>query len=213
MTASTPLVIWGASGHAAVVADVVRLQGQYEIVGFRGDPPQRHPALGAPVIGGSAMDDEPRGRGVAHVLIAVGDCSARLRLARRAVELGYQLAAAIHPRAVVASSASIGGGTVIMAGAVVNPGAIVGPNCIINTCASVDHDCTLAAGVHICPGAHLAGNVNVGEGTTIGVGSAVREGIRIGAGCVIGAGAAVVRDIPDHALAMGVPARVVRLLR
>jgi UDP-N-acetylbacillosamine N-acetyltransferase len=208
-----PLVIWGASGHAAVVADIVRLEGRYDIIGFRGDPGPGHPTLGAPVIGGRDMDGDPLSRGVRHLLIAVGDNAARLRLARRALELGYQLATAIHPRAVVASSATIGPGCVIMAGAVVNPGASIGDNCIINTCASVDHDCKLAPGVHICPGTHLAGNVTIGEATMVGVGSAVRDRVRIGAGCVIGAGAAVVCDIPDGALAVGVPARVMRSLK
>lgn len=207
-----PLVIWGASGHAAVVADVVRLEGRFEIVGFRGDPATRHATLQAPLIGGNDMDGDALSRGVRHVLIAVGDNAARLRLGRRAVELGYQLATAIHPRATLASSAMVGPGTVIMAGAVVNPGAIIGSSCIINTCASVDHDCRLADGVHICPGTHLAGNVTVGEGTMVGVGSAVRDRVRIGAGCIIGAGAAVVCDIPDGTIAVGVPAKVVRSL-
>ena len=31
------LVIWGASGHALVVADIVRLQDAYQIVGFLDD--------------------------------------------------------------------------------------------------------------------------------------------------------------------------------
>ncbi len=31
------VVVWGASGHALVVADIIRLRGQYELVGFLDD--------------------------------------------------------------------------------------------------------------------------------------------------------------------------------
>jgi acetyltransferase-like isoleucine patch superfamily enzyme len=44
----------------------------------------------------------------------------------------------------------------------------------------------------------------------LGLGVAVLEGVRIGRGAVIGAGAVVTRDIPAYAIAIGVPARVVR---
>lgn len=44
----------------------------------------------------------------------------------------------------------------------------------------------------------------------IGAGAIVTDGVHIGKGAVIGAGAVVTRDVPDHTLALGVPARVVR---
>lgn len=36
------LLFWGASGHALVVEDIIRLQGIYEIVGFLDDVNQEH---------------------------------------------------------------------------------------------------------------------------------------------------------------------------
>jgi acetyltransferase-like isoleucine patch superfamily enzyme len=36
--------------------------------------------------------------------------------------------------------------------------------------------------------------------------------VRIGRGAVIGANAVVLHDVPDHAVAVGAPARVVRLI-
>ncbi|MEQ2007683.1 MAG: acyltransferase [Limisphaerales bacterium] len=53
--------------------------------------------------------------------------------------------------------------------------------------------------------------VSVGDGADLGAGCIILPGVRIGAGAQIGAGAVVSCDIPDFAIAVGVPARVVRL--
>jgi len=207
---SETLVIWGASGHARVVADIVRLNGVYDIAGFIDDiNPERAGELfeGSPILGGRETLAKYRG---AHLIVAFGDNEGRLAAARIAVEHGLRLGTAIHPSAVVAASARIGAGTVVAANAVINPGAIIGENAIVNTAASVDHDCVLGDGVHVSPGARLAGGVVAGDCAWIGIGAVVADGRRIGRGVWIGAGAAVVSDIPDNVVAYGVPARVVR---
>lgn len=45
----------------------------------------------------------------------------------------------------------------------------------------------------------------------VGVGSFVKRGVRIGVGAVVGARSVVTRDIPAYAIAVGSPARVVRM--
>ena len=55
MTDEKKLVIWGASGHALVVADIIRLGSDYKIVGFLDDVnPSRHNTnfCGALILGG-----------------------------------------------------------------------------------------------------------------------------------------------------------------
>jgi acetyltransferase-like isoleucine patch superfamily enzyme len=53
--------------------------------------------------------------------------------------------------------------------------------------------------------------VVIGEDSDLGVGCVVLPGVTIGRGAVIGAGAVVAEDIPEYAIAAGVPARVLRL--
>jgi len=207
------LVIWGASGHARVVADIIRLEQSYEIVGFLDDHnPERARTefCGALVLGGKEQLDVLLKHEVNHLIVGVGDCHARLRLASLAQANGFRLATGKHPRATIAGDVQIGDGTVIMAGAVINPGASVGKNVIVNTSASIDHDCVVADGVHIGPGARLAGNVVVERAAWIGMGAMIINGVRIGADAVIGAGSVVLRDIPDSVAAYGVPAKIIK---
>ncbi|MGH3631018.1 MAG: acyltransferase, partial [Sciscionella sp.] len=52
--------------------------------------------------------------------------------------------------------------------------------------------------------------VRIGPGTWVGTKVSVLKGTRIGRGAVLGAHAVVRGEIPDYAIAVGIPARVVR---
>jgi acetyltransferase-like isoleucine patch superfamily enzyme len=55
--------------------------------------------------------------------------------------------------------------------------------------------------------------VEVGDGAWIGENVVVCPGVKIGRGAVVGANAVVTADVPEHSLAVGAPARVVRSFR
>jgi len=207
------VAIWGAGGHGAVVADIVQLEGRYEIAGFLDDGESGRVGgmyLGLPILGGRNQLSRLVTQGIGYILFAFGDNAARLHLSELVAEHGLRLAVAIHPRATVARSADVGPGTVIAAGAVVSAAAVIGASVIINTCASVDHHCVVEDGVHIAPGAHLASHVRIARGAWVGVGASVRERVRIGATSIIGVGSAVVSDIPAGVVAYGVPAAIMK---
>ena len=52
--------------------------------------------------------------------------------------------------------------------------------------------------------------VIIGDDADIGIGAIILPGVKIGKGVQIGAGAIVTRDIPDYAVAVGNPAKVIR---
>lgn len=206
------VAIWGASGHASVVADVVRLEGKYDVAGFIVDDREHMPTQPgcSPIVGGREHLDSLRAAGVSMLIIGVGDCATRMQLAELVRNMGFSLATAIHPGAIVARGVHVGEGTVIVAGAVVNPGTAIGENVILNTSASVDHDCVIEDGAHVGPGCHLGGRVRVGTQAWLGIGTVVGDRITIGPKTTVGAGAVVVADLPAGVIAYGVPAKVVR---
>jgi acetyltransferase EpsM len=207
------LVIWGAASQAKIVADIIRLRDEYEIVGFLDNinPERKGSAFcGASILGGEGALDDLLQRGVNHLICAFADNRGRLRLAAVARARGFLLASAIHPGTIVARGVPIGAGTVIHAGAVVNTEAKLGENVVVATSASVEHECTIKDGAWINCGVHLGGKVTVGQATTLEVGTLTAGGVRIGADSVVGAGSVVLHDIPDGVLAYGAPAKVIR---
>ena len=94
-------------------------------------------------------------------------------------------------------------GTVVMAGVSINADTRIGFHCIINTNASIDY-------VYISPNAALAGNVLVKEGAHIGIGASIIQGVKIGRWSTIGAGAVIIDDIPDFAVVVGNPGKVIK---
>ena len=55
------------------------------------------------------------------------------------------------------------------------------------------------------------GGIVIDDDALLSYGVIVLSGVRIGKGAVIGAGSVVTRDVPDGAIAAGVPARVIRM--
>ena len=92
---------------------------------------------------------------------------------------------------------------------VIGPGSNVQDGCVLHT--DPGFPLTLGAGVTVGHSAILHG-CTIGDGTLIGMGAVVLNGAKIGKGCLIGANALVTegREIPDHSLAVGQPARVIR---
>ena len=192
------MYLFGASGHAKVIMDILTASGQ-EIDALIDDNEKVNELNGYKVLHG-VTDASP-------VIVSIGVNAIRKKVVEK---LTGDFGIAIHPSAIVSPSAKIGEGTVVMAGAIINADAVIGKHCIINTGASVDHECVVGDYCHIAPHATLCGQVHVGEGTMMGVGSCAIPCVNIGSWCTIGAGAAVVKDIPDGVTAVGVPAKAIK---
>jgi sugar O-acyltransferase (sialic acid O-acetyltransferase NeuD family) len=203
---TTRLLIWGASGHGKVVAEVARRSG-FSILGFLDDDPTRWGGAwqGSIVVGGTAWIRSQTQ--VNAVVVAIGDNRGRARLQLEVEKLGVQLPFLCDPTAVISSTASVGPGTVVCPLAVINPDAEVGRGVIINSGAVIEHDCRVGDFAHVSPNATLGGGVHIGLRTHVGLGASVLPGIHIGDDAIVGAGAVVTRPVARGATVRGVPAR------
>ena len=83
----------------------------------------------------------------------------------------------------------------------------IAPNCAIY---SYDHSTAPHRPILEQP-LDTKGDIVIDDHAWLGVGVIVLSGVRIGKGAVIGAGSVVTKDIPDYAIAVGNPARVVKM--
>lgn len=209
-------VLWGSAGHAKVLADIIELTGGKVVALFDNKMESISCLPGVPLFHGAAGFQEwlegqicLDGIGAA---VAIGGARGKDRqeLAQQLRSSGLILPSIIHPTAAVSESAQLGQGCQILANAVVAPDVSMGSVCIINNSANVDHECKFGSGVHIAPGAVLCGCVIVADNAMIGAGAVVLPRLRIGSGALVGAGAVVTRNVPDGAVVLGNPARILR---
>src|ERR1700748_3064273 len=145
------IYLYGASGHAKVVIEILEQQ-QSIISGLVDANPDIKELLGYPVytsIEGVFNSNET------SIIISIGNNVTRKKIAET---LSVSFTKAIHRSANISSRCLIAEGSVIMAGVSINSNAIVGKHVIINTNSSIDHDCIIEDYVHLSPNVALAGN-------------------------------------------------------
>lgn len=211
MSANLPvakLVIIGAGGHAASVANVA-LSAGYQIECFIHDKKGGQQFLDYPVYASVGSLAEPQSF---HFAIGVGDNAIRetlhLNLTRQYADLHFPVL--IHSSAVVSSFCTLNEGCILMPGAVLGPNSIMERFSFINTSASVDHDCVLNPFSSVAPGSTLGGKVLLGDRAAVSIGAVVKDSIRIGRDAVLGANSYLNTNQPESTVAYGSPAKVVR---
>jgi acetyltransferase-like isoleucine patch superfamily enzyme len=88
----------------------------------------------------------------------------------------------------------------------IGEGVDIAPNCALY---AYDHGLKPNRKIREQP-LQTKGDIVIGANAWLGVGVTVLSGVRIGSGAVIGAGSVVNREVPDRAVAVGSPARVIK---
>lgn len=209
---SLPVIVIGAGGHGAVIADAALAAGLH-VVGYTDNDSASHgrDVCGRPVLG----DDSALAAYESDAVLllngiggvgAVGD-TLRRNVQQRLTAHGWRFTGVRHPSAIVSPFALMDATAQLLAGSIVQAGARIGEGCIVNTGAIVEHDACVGSWTHVAPRALVCGAVNVGNDSHVGAGAVVRQGVRLGAATIVGAGAVVVDHSTGHCVLVGVPAR------
>ncbi|WGK66371.1 acetyltransferase [Flavobacteriaceae bacterium YJPT1-3] len=195
------MTIYGASGHAKVVKDII-IDNCLEIFQVVDDKKERTTFDGHVVLSSAKINASDT------VIIAIGANSVRQEISKK-IDASFS-APLVHSTATVSVSATMEKGTVVMPLAAINAASQIGKHCIINSSSIIEHDCIIGDYAHISPGAILTGGVTIGEGTHVGAGAVILPNIRIGKWVTIGAGAVILKNIPDYSIVVGNPGRIIK---
>lgn len=196
------ICLFGASGHGKVVKEIA-MRNHKEVIAFFDEAPKPPFLQNVPVLPIKEIEKYLS----TPFIISIGNNRIRKKVSNTIKCLFETL---VHESAIISSSAKIEEGTVVMARAIINAAVQIGKHVIINTNAIVEHDCKIADYVHISPNATLTGNVTIKEGTHIGAGAVIIPNITIGKWVTVGAGAVIIKDVPDYAVVVGNPGRIVK---
>lgn len=206
------IAIFGASGLAVEVADICQEIGYGRVMLIDQDK-RTGEVSGFPVT----SEDQVGALADAayHFVIAIGRPEIRRRIHHRYPDIRY--VNIIHPAATFGrrqrSELERKMGNIVFAGVRMTSDIRCGHFGIYNQNCTIAHDCIVEDYVTIGPGANISGNVHLKEGAYIGTGAVVLQGsspekkMIIGRYATVGAGAVVTRDVPDHQVVKGVPAR------
>jgi sugar O-acyltransferase (sialic acid O-acetyltransferase NeuD family) len=184
------VAIVGAGGYGRVALDVLLASGLRDrVLGFYDDA---HAALsgevrGVPILGDVGMLKSMLSVEPVHVVVAITDNQARLRVANSLRGLGARFLSAVHPEAYVSEAAVVGDGSVVAAGAIVHPDAAVGSHCFLGPRSVVDRDAEvgagtwLSAGAIVGPGASVGARVVLGQNASVDRKAVVEGDVEVGA--------------------------------
>jgi sugar O-acyltransferase (sialic acid O-acetyltransferase NeuD family) len=195
------IILQGGGEHARVVLDVL-LETEWPVLAIF-DPKYSGDLFGVTQQGIYG----PRFHPEAKAVVAIGDNRIRKKVA---ATTEHAFTNVIHPSASISKRAQLGVGNMVLHHVIVQAQSKIGNHVILNTGSQIDHDCIIHDHVHVAPGAVICGTVKIGEGTFIGAGAVVIPGKTIGAWVTVGAGSVVIQDIPDYAVVVGNPARIIK---
>lgn len=207
---SKPVMIVGAGRQGRNILEILSLGSQpRKIKGFLDDTKAPGTLVDeTPVLGPLNLIDDADFVSRYLWIVAIGEPRACSGVFDRLVRSGAEFTNAIHPMAVIASTAHFGTGVYFAAFVRLMPGSRVGDSALIEAGSMVGTDVIVGQGARLGPGARFLAGSRLGARSFAGAGSVTLNDISVGRDCRVGANAVVRHDVPDWSDALGVPAIV-----
>jgi sugar O-acyltransferase (sialic acid O-acetyltransferase NeuD family) len=140
------------------------------------------------------------------LIVAVADSKDRYDIIQR-LPKETQFFTFIHPTALLMEDVEIGEGSFIGAYSILTTNIKIGKHALLNRGNHIGHDCVIGDYFSAMPNAVVGGNVNIKDKVYIGSCSNIREKINISNDVIIGMNAAVVKNIEESGIYIGVPSK------
>lgn len=213
------VIILGGSGIGMIAASILERKGDYEVVGFLNDVIPKGSWIGKyrkiQVIGdtnnlSAFIEDENTFAFIAYVGLQ-NEKETYKKIDSLNIPINKFINIIDESAVIPENYCKIGKGVMISPLAQLSPDSTISDNCILLANSFVGHDSFLDRFAHIATNAVVGANVHVGKGVHIGSNATIREKIKIGDYSLIGAGAVVLNDVPENAIMVGNPARILKI--
>jgi sugar O-acyltransferase (sialic acid O-acetyltransferase NeuD family) len=210
------MLIIGAKGFAKEVLQIFHNEGNIDNIYFYDDvTPDIEPYLydKFPIIRSLDNAKELFDTIDNTFTLGIGDPTLRENLYVKFTAIGGAFKSSISNNASIGSYGNIiEEGCNIMQNVVITNDIKIGKGVIINQVSSIGHDVVIGDFTEVCPNVSISGYCTIGNKVFIGTGAVILPKVTLGNNVVIGAGAVVTTDIPDNAVAVGIPAKVIKIL-
>ena len=205
------LSLYGSGGLGRIVSEFCQKENT-QLIGFIDDE-KTDPVLEIPILGRwKNIETLINLHQIESIAICLGDGYSQLRWETFEYLVENNLAShpLIHEKTVISKHSQIGDGSIILSTTVVGPQVKIGANCVIYSSCNLEHDDSIGNNVFISPGVKICGYVTIGDHTFIGANATIIPDIAIGNNATIGAGSTVTKDIPDNAVIIGNPSKLLK---
>lgn len=213
------IIILGGSGNGLVIAATIERNHFGECIGFLNDVDDTGTLLGIkkrlPVIGKTdEITEYLKKDDNLSVMTAYGGFTNPAATLRRIRELNIptdrwltvvdQTAVVPFDYCEIGTNCFLGPLVQMSANAVIKDHCTLLGNCFIG------HDSVVGEFCHVASNAVVGSYVEIGSGVHIGLNCTIRENIKIGSNSIVGAGAVIVKDVPENAIVVGNPGKVLK---
>jgi len=207
------IVIIGAGGFAREVAwlieEINAKEHEWNLLGYIDENKKNHNKVlnGTKILGDFEW---LQNRADTYAVCAVGNTESKMRLVKKAEDLGVKFPILVHPSVMNSKYNEIGEGSIICAGNILTTNIRIGKHVIVNLDCTIGHDTIIDDYCTILPSVNVSGSVNLKQGCDIGTGTAIIQGVTINEWTIVGAGAVVTKDLPSYCTAVGMPAKPIK---
>lgn len=211
------LYLLGAANPETIrmIRAVERTQPNVKFAGLLDNDPNKKGIdfYGYPVVGGVEqvpflIKNNPN-ENVRFVNLITGSTTVRKKTTQDLMKAGGKLANFIHPN-VELTMVRIGVGLYIQESVILQAEVSVGDNTSIHIGAVVGHETAIGSSVFVAHAVSISGCCTIGEGTFIGTNATILPRLTIGKWATIGAGAVITKDVPDYAVVVGNPGKIIK---
>ena len=209
------IAIFGAGGfgrEVKMLIDQINLiNPTFNFLGYYDDGVKNdHLINGFPILGGIKELNNSKNQSL-NIVFAIGNPKIKKELRKNITNKEINYPVLINPNVLIGfDHVNIGEGSIICAGTIITININIGKHVILNLGCTVGHDTNIGDYSSFMPAVNISGEVNIKNSVYVGTGAKLINQLEIGENATIGAGSVIIKDVPDNAVVVGNPGKIIK---